>query len=148
MSLEAMTEEAQRLASYRMELAAHLAQLRRRRQDVDREVMPMIRHFAQLAADSKTKLIAAVGAESQLFEKPRSQSVSGVRFGMVKQKGKVVIENEPVTIKRIKNLLPEEQAELLITPRSRSTNPLSRISQPPTSSALASPSRTTRRWLS
>ena len=66
------------------------------------------------AAEAKSVLLAAIENSRDLFDKPRTRVVDGIRFGLRKKTGKVEIADERRTIKRIRELLPEEQAELLI----------------------------------
>lgn len=67
------------------------------------------------AAKAKQNLIDAINENPELFEKPRTQTLHGIKFGLQKQKGKTVIADEAKTIKKIRDLLPEDQGELLIT---------------------------------
>jgi hypothetical protein len=73
-----------------------------------------IRAAVRDAADAHDKLRAAVEVEPALFSKPKTQTFHGVRVGYMKQRGKVVIENEAAVIGRIRKLLPKDQAELLV----------------------------------
>jgi hypothetical protein len=76
--------------------------------------LPVIRNAVGKASEMHAKLKAAIEASPNLFTKPKTVTIAGVRVGYMKQKGKVVIANEEDTIERIYKLLPRDQAELLI----------------------------------
>jgi len=66
------------------------------------------------AAEVQSRLLAEIEANRDLFDKPRTRVVAGIRFGLRKKTGKVEIKDERRAIKKIRELLPEEQGELLI----------------------------------
>lgn len=72
---------------------------------------------ATAAADRKEELLAAIRSAPELFGRPRTRAHAGVKFGYQKRRGQVVIPAESATIRRIRDLLPAEQAELLIRVR-------------------------------
>lgn len=89
--------------------------------DIDQQQRAIIhRHLRDLRlmlADTAAKeadLRAAIEASPELFGKPRTRVLHGVKVGITKSKGKVEIPDEEKTIDRIRKLLPEDQAELLI----------------------------------
>lgn len=75
---------------------------------------PDLRTATAAEADAHAALLAAVEARPELFAKPKSRTVAGVKFGWVAGKASIKIPNEADTIARIRRLLPAEQAELLI----------------------------------
>lgn len=76
-----------------------------------------IRAAVRQCADTHGSLKASLDEAAHLFEKPKTRTFAGVKVGFVKQRGKVEIADEEKTVKRIRALLPEEQAELLIRVR-------------------------------
>lgn len=80
-------------------------------------VLPVIREAVGKTAELHARLKAAIEAAPDLFVKPRTLTLSGVRVGYMKQRGQVVIEDEAAVVARIRRLLPAEQAELLIRVR-------------------------------
>lgn len=82
-----------------------------------RRHMPAIRQAVQAAAGDLDRLHAAIEAAPDLFDKPRTRVLNGIRCGYMKQRGQVVIIDEAKTIARIREQLPTEQAELLIRVR-------------------------------
>lgn len=74
-----------------------------------------IKTAAQTAAAERETLMALLADAADLFASPRrSLTVDGVRVGWKKERGKVVITDEAATVQRIRERLPEDQAELLI----------------------------------
>lgn len=90
---------------------------------VKEKALPGIKRAVQRAASAKTNLLAAVADSAELFQKPRTKVLHGVKVGIGKSKGKVVMADEELVIKRIRKLLPEEQAELLIRVKERVHKP-------------------------
>lgn len=82
-----------------------------------RRHMPAIRQAVAAAAGDLDRLHAAIEAAPELFVKPRTRVLNGIRCGWMKQRGQVVIPDEAKTIARIRELLPTDQAELLIRVR-------------------------------
>ena len=82
-----------------------------------RRHLPAIRQAVAAAAGDIDRLRAAIEAAPDLFERPRTRVLSGIRCGYMKQRGQVVIADEAKTVARIRELLPAEQAELLIRVR-------------------------------
>ena len=81
---------------------------------IKRKLLPTIRRLAEESAEHKGALLAAVAQEAELFEKPRTRLLAGVKVGLQKRRGQVVIDDESATIRRIRELLPKDQAELVI----------------------------------
>lgn len=101
-------EAHDRLGERGQELEAKIEQLKR-------EALPEIRQAVRKASEARSRLHSAIKATPELFEKPRTQVVAGIRIGFMKQRGKVEIDDEAAVIARIRKLLPEDQAELLVS---------------------------------
>lgn len=52
----------------------------------------------------------AIASRPDLFARPRTQAVDGVKFGLRKQPGAVTVRNEARAIERLRRLLPEHAA--------------------------------------
>ncbi len=76
-----------------------------------------LRRAAKLTATARTVLALAIEDAADLFEKPKTRILSGVKCGFRKKKGSVEMRDEADTIDRIKRLLPEDQVLLLIRTR-------------------------------
>lgn len=113
-TIEELTRE---YATRRARVADAVNTLHAELERVKNPAIPVIRDAVAQAAEAHAKLKAAIEAVPALFEKPRTITVAGVRVGYMKQRGKVVLDDELRTIERIRALLPEDQAELLIRVR-------------------------------
>lgn len=76
-----------------------------------------IRQAVNDVNDAEAALAAAIEAAPDLFERPKTRTLHGVKFGFRKQPGKVIVDDEATTVARIRKLLPEEQQELMIRVR-------------------------------
>lgn len=108
---------ADEFASARLNLIDRAAILKSEIEHITQRELPGLRRAAEQAAEAEDKLRNAINGARDLFEKPRSQVMSGIRCGVMKQKGQVVIDDEAATITRIRKQLPKDQAELLIRVR-------------------------------
>lgn len=104
-------------AEARAFLTGVIAELQAELERVKHPVLPVIRKAVGRTAEAHARLKAALEDAPELFTKPKTLTIEGVRVGYMKQKGKVVIADEDKTIKRIREQLPAEQAELLIRVR-------------------------------
>lgn len=95
------------LADEMLELKADLDEAhRKRRQAIKARLARVAKH--------RETLRQALKNNPQLFEKPRTTVFDGIKVGLTKKRGKVQFDDEEKVIQRIKKLLPEDQAELLI----------------------------------
>jgi hypothetical protein len=101
-------------ASERETLTQQVEALRAIIAEAQRQHLPQIRAAIGRTGEAHAQLAAAIEARPELFKRPRTVTFAGVKVGYQKQKGKVVIRDEAGTIQRIRELLPREQAELLI----------------------------------
>jgi hypothetical protein len=70
--------------------------------------------LAEAAAVSRSALVDAIEESPALFAKPRTVIMHGLKLGFQKSKGRIEWDDESAVIARIRKLLPEDQAELLI----------------------------------
>lgn len=77
------------------------------------DAMPMIRDAIDRAATAWSGLEAEIAAHPELFVKPRTVAMHGIKFGFGKGKGGLEIVDAERTVTLIKRHLPE-QAEVLI----------------------------------
>jgi len=103
-------------ATARDELADIVAALQAEIDAAKAEALPGIRVAALRVAHAYRELHAVLARPDSavLFNKPRTYTYYGTKIGLQKQKGKVEIDDEEKVIKRIREQLPKEQAELLI----------------------------------
>lgn len=100
---------------------ASLAQLVMRLEDsietLKRAQIDGIKQALARTTGAQAKLHSAIAENPELFTKPKTLIISGIKVGYIKQKGKVEFDDEAAVIGRIRKLLPKEQAELLIRVR-------------------------------
>jgi len=75
---------------------------------------PDLRAAVAAEADAHAALLAQVEAQPERFTRPRTRTVAGVQFGWRTGKPSIHVADEADTIARLRRLLPEEQACLLI----------------------------------
>jgi len=104
---------AESLADVSDILKKHLDALEKQQQALRMEfykkILPMSRQYSQ----QRKQLEILVGDNPQHFIKPRTIEVKGVKFGMKKSKGKLIVEDKDQTIEKIKTLLKGKE-DLLI----------------------------------
>lgn len=111
-SLEEIAALARAYADARRELADKVEQVRAARRKATR---PHRRGLSARTADTsgaRDELRAAIRANPDLFAKPRTRTLEGVKVGYRKQPGKIVAD-ETRAIARIRKLFPEREAELV-----------------------------------
>ena len=79
-----------------------------------RRNLPRIRKLVATEKERKAALAAAIEASPEQFVKPRTVTLHGVRLGFVKAKGRIEWDDEAQVVARIRKLLPEDQAALLV----------------------------------
>lgn len=80
---------------------------------VKRKHMRYIKDFANETLEKKSLLTAAVDESKSLFEKPKTIVLHGMKVGLQKGKGKIVVPDEEKTIMLIRKNLPD-QSDILI----------------------------------
>ena len=93
-------------------LTDRIRQLEKERSEITRRHLAVIRRLAGDVAEEYAYLKECVEGHPELFEKPRTMIVHGVRVGYRKQPGSITWDSEELVIKRIKNAYPDaaEQA--------------------------------------
>lgn len=98
-------------------LAASVVELNAEIDTLKRLRLARIRRHVRAAAGCRDGLRAAIEAAPALFSRPRTRVLAGVKVGYAKQRGKVAIGDEGAVIGRIRKLLPDAQAQLLVRVR-------------------------------
>jgi len=114
MSLQTIETMAERYARQRHTLADLVNQINEAQRAIILSQLCSLRLAMAETAAAEDALRNAIEAEPQLFEKPRTRVLHGVKVGYQKGKGKVEIDDEPKTIRYIREKLPTDQAELMI----------------------------------
>lgn len=74
-----------------------------------------IKTAVEKVVESRSVLIAEIEENQYLFDKPRTQVFHGVKVGLKKQVGSIVIDDSEQTIKLIKKHFPEQVDTLIKT---------------------------------
>ena len=105
---------ANSLANARATLAGFVSGLQSDIDAAKKKHLPTIRRSVAAVKDQRAALLAAIEANPGLFDKPRSMTLYGLRFGYQKNKGEVIFDDEAKVVGRIRAQLPQDQVELLI----------------------------------
>jgi len=114
MSLEHIQQLTEAYADHYRFLNGLIRKMQEVIDDHKRSHMPAIINTVEKATEAKMALYEAIKQHPELFNKPKTQTFSGIKVGITKQKGKVTFDDEAKVIDRIEKKLPEDQAELLI----------------------------------
>lgn len=117
MTLEQIEQLTATYGAARAKLATLVGELQTEIEAAKRRRIGAIKRAVAATADAHSSLHAAIDESPDLFEKPRTRSFHGVKVGITKQRGQVVIDDEEKTIERIRELLTKDQADLLIRTR-------------------------------
>lgn len=112
-TLDDLGELARHLAEARNLLATSVAELNAAIEALKADAMPTLRFRIDAAAAAWKALEERIQAHPELFVKPRTVSLHGIKFGIEKGKGVVEVANPKATLKAIRAKLPE-LAEVLI----------------------------------
>ena len=116
-ALRAIERQADRYAGAREALQARVAQLQDEIAAARRTHAVAIRRLVAAAKSERDALRALVAQSPDAFERPRKRSFHGTIVGYERARGSVVLDDEARTIRLIRQLLPPEQAELLVRVR-------------------------------
>jgi hypothetical protein len=112
-TIDILRVRAETLASARALLADMVTELQSGIEALKADHMDGIREAIDGAAAAWKALEAEIEANPLLFVKPRTISAHGIKFGLAKGRGGLVIEDEERTLALIRKHLPD-QADVLI----------------------------------
>lgn len=113
-SMKHIEQLAAQYADARAHLVDRAGALQRQRDAIDNDHLPGIRAAHAQLGEAQIALRDAIEAAPELFDKPKTRVLHGVKFGYQVFKGRVEFADEQATIARIRKLLPEDQQELMI----------------------------------
>lgn len=111
-----LTEIEHRATSYGAARAALGDKVRALEKEIEaakRKHMPRIRELVERCANEKGNLEAAIAESPELFQRPRTIIVGGIRVGFTKGKGEVRFDDAGQVVRRIRQHL-RDQADTLI----------------------------------
>lgn len=106
-SLTEIEKLAKEFSEARDILKDRVTLLERNIDDAKKKMLPGIRRAVETAKEKQAKLSASIDDSPDLFVKPRTMTLFGIRFGIEKQKGKLEWEDKGVVVKLIKKLFPD-----------------------------------------
>lgn len=127
-SPEYIEARAKAFADARRELAAAMEELEDELRRARRRRLPRIKRLAALAAAEHDILAQAIDTNRALFVKPRSRLFHGIRVGLQKGKGKLVIASPAAVVKAIRKHFPDRLEDLVKVTETPLKGPLQRLS--------------------
>lgn len=113
MNIEHIENLTKNFAGARAELADRLQALKDEQEAIRRRRMTGIRNALARLQGAHGELHAAVEASPDLFDKPRTRVLHGVKVGWQKARGKLVIADAENTVALIEKLLPDQVGVLV-----------------------------------
>jgi hypothetical protein len=113
MSLETIDAKAKVLAAHRDILSDLVAALKAGQDELHRDHLPGIKRELKRVFQLDAELKALVGANPEVFTKPRTLVLHGLKVGFAKGKGKVLFSNAETVVKLIKRKLPDLAEQLI-----------------------------------
>lgn len=99
--------KAKTLAGARTELAERVGRIRDEQDAIKRRLLTGVRNALARARDAYDELHVLIEASPELFEKPKTRTLHGVRVGWMKQRGKLQWEDDRTLIDGLRKLLGE-----------------------------------------
>ncbi len=118
MSLEKIESLTNKLATERDVLASLVDELQEEMEQSKYARLPNIRRIAKRVLKTKEKLEIIIGDNPQLFVKPRTLTMSGIKIGFQKGKGLLGYKDASAVIKLIRKHYPEKEDVLVKTTES------------------------------
>jgi hypothetical protein len=115
MTLLEIDSIVQTYADRREMLAGSLMALERALTVVKRQHLRHIKRQVALTAECETDLRNAIEAAPELFDKPKTQILHGIKVGFRKGKGKIEWEDDGALVALLKKKYPDEVDQLIIT---------------------------------
>ncbi|MDF0377666.1 host-nuclease inhibitor Gam family protein [Methylophilus sp. YYY-1] len=94
---------------------------------LQRKAIPAIKKAVSSTKDAEAKLEALLVNNANLFKKPRTWTIHGIKFGFAKQKGKIVVSDEENTITLIRKHLASKADVLIVKHETVSKEALANI---------------------
>ena len=112
-ALEPIMDLARAYARARDDMEDVVEDIADRRRHAVRSRLKALRGRVAECAAAREALTQAIEAAPGLFERPRTQTIDGVKFGFRKQQGAIEIADEEEIVKRIRKKLPAREQALV-----------------------------------
>ena len=98
-----------------------------RRKIVRQRTRRLMERVARVSA-ARDALLQAVGSSPELFEKPRTRALEGIKVGYRKKPGRIEVADEARSIERVRKSLPELEEVLVVVKEALDRNALKGLS--------------------
>jgi hypothetical protein len=112
--MQEIETKAKEHAAARLALTNHVTLLHAEIEAIKQKRIKKLREFVALATSTGDDLLALVKESPELFKKPKSAILHGIKLGFKKQPGKISFADEDQVIKLIRKHLPKALAATLI----------------------------------
>jgi Bacteriophage Mu Gam like protein len=112
----------------RAEVAAIVTELNDSIESLKRAHMPGLKRSIAKVAERHDRLKGIIDANPQLFVRPKTVVMHGVKIGYAKGKGGITFDDPSQVVKLIKKHLPEQADVLIITKESPAKDALAQLS--------------------
>ncbi len=106
---------AKKYASERAIVAHRVDVLEKRREELNNSLLPGIKTAYVAASGAQAALIGAIQRNADLFVKPRTITLHGIKVGFQKGKGSIDWIDDEKLAEKIRDMLPEQFAVLVKT---------------------------------
>lgn len=127
MSIQSIEKSTRDFSDARQALADRVQLLQDEIEQVKRKHLKDVRALAGQMAVAHEILFQEIKDHPDAFVKPKTQTISGVRVGFKKEKGKTTIANEGNTIALIRKLIPDQAEALIQTEEKLLKTPLQQL---------------------
>jgi hypothetical protein len=121
-------QRAKTFAEARAEVASIVTVLNDGIEALKRENMPALKRSIAKVAERHDRLRGIIDANPQLFVKPKTVVMHGVKIGYAKGKGGIAFDDAAQVVKLIKKHLPEQADVLIITKETPAKDALAQLS--------------------
>jgi len=114
-TMDEIEQLTKQFAGARSELAERLNRLREEQEAAKRRYLQGIKNALDRVREQYNELREAVDGSRELFERPKTRILHGIRVGLMKQPGKLDIPDEEACVAALKKLFGEEAGAYIKT---------------------------------
>ena len=100
-------------AAARDALAEVSGEIKEERRKIVRARLRSLRARASAVSDFRAQLMEAIGEAREVFKKPRTRVLHGVKVGWRKQPGRISYSSAPFVIEKIRKKIPDRAPDLI-----------------------------------
>ncbi|KAF0145082.1 MAG: hypothetical protein FD156_1193 [Nitrospirae bacterium] len=115
-------------AAAREVLSLRVQNLHNQIEAAKRTLLPGIKKAVQVASEKKAALSEAIKESPELFDRPRTVVISGIKVGLEKGKGKIEWEDDAQVVKLIEKHFPKQSDMLIKTTKKPLKKSLAQLS--------------------